>query len=144
MEPSDDFMLRCIELGRAAEQKGDTPIGSIVVREGRVIGEGIESVKVSMDFTAHAEIQAIRAACRSLKSFDLRGCSLYTTAEPCWMCSYAIRRTGIGHVVIGAPVPHVGGVTSRHSILTDPNITGWPEPPTITWSNLRAECENLM
>ncbi|MDE3110155.1 MAG: nucleoside deaminase [Acidobacteriota bacterium] len=137
-------MRRCIELGRQAKQNGDSPVGSLIACEGRILGEGIESVKRKMDLTAHAEIEAIRAACRRLKSLDLRGCSLYTTAEPCWMCSYLIRRTRVSHVVIGAPVPYVGGATSRHPILTDPKIECWPESPAVTWSELREECENLM
>jgi tRNA(adenine34) deaminase len=144
MEPSDHFMRRCIELGRLAKQNGDSPVGSIIVFEGQILGEGIESVKRRMDVTAHAEIEAIRAACGRLQSLDLRNCSLYTTAEPCWMCSYVIRRTRISHVVIGTPVPHVGGATSPHPILTDPEIECWPESPAVTWSSLREECESLM
>lgn len=144
MGPSDHFMLRCIELGRIAGQNGDTPVGSIIVCEGQIIAEGIESVKERMDLTAHAEVEAIRAACRRLQSFDLRGCSLYTTAEPCWMCSYAIRWTHISQVVIGTPVPHVGGATSRYPILTDSKAECWPELPLVTWSSLREECESLM
>lgn len=144
MKPSDHFMRRCIELGRIAKQNGESPVGSIIVCEGQILGEGIESVKTRMDVTAHAEVEAIRAASGKLKSLDLRGCSLYTTAEPCWMCSYVIRRTRISHVVIGIPVPHVGGATSRYPILTDPKIECWPELPAVSWSSLREECESLM
>ena len=134
MESPDDFMLRCIELGRMAKQSDDAPVGSLIVCEGKLLSEGLESVRRTMDPTAHAEIEAIRAACRVLKSLDLRRCTLYTTAEPCWMCSYAIRSVRISHVVIGAPVPYVGGATSHHSILTDPEVGCWPGVPTVTWS----------
>ncbi len=136
-------MRRCIELARTAQRNGDAPVGSVIVRDGQIIAEGLESVKANIDPAAHAEIEAVRVACRVLNSFNLSGCALYTTAEPCWMCSYAIRRTGISQVIIGAPVPYVGGATSPHPILTDPAIECWPHVPTVAWSNLRPECERL-
>lgn len=134
-------MQRCIELARIARQKGDAPVGALIVRSGQVIAEGVESVKAQMDITAHAEIVAIRIACQTLESLDLGACILYTTAEPCWMCSYAIRATGIREVVIGAPVPEVGGVTSRHAVLSDPQVSRWPAPPRTVWSKLRVASE---
>jgi len=80
-------MRRAIELaleGVRANQGG--PFGAVVVREGAVIGEGCNRVIASNDPTAHAEIVALRAACAKLGSFQLRGCELYTTCEPCPMC----------------------------------------------------------
>jgi len=143
MASAEDHMRRCIELARMAQQNGDTPVGSLIVRAGQVIAEGIESVKTRMDVSAHAEIEAIRKACSTLKSLDLRGCVLYTTAESCWMCSYAIRQTNIGTVVMGASVPSVGGVTSRHPILADPAASLNSKPPRVVASSLRAQCESL-
>jgi tRNA(adenine34) deaminase len=143
MRTHEDYMQLCIEWARVAQQEGETPVGALIVRDGHVIAEAVESVKAHLDITAHAEIEAIRIACHSLESFDLSGCVLYTTAEPCWMCSYAIRRTGISEVFIGAPVQWVGGVTSAHPILSDPEIGRWPAPPAIVWSELRADCEAL-
>lgn len=136
-------MRRCIELARAARQNGDAPVGALIVHAGRVIAQGCESVKTRLDVSAHAEIEAIRNACRALGSLKLSGCVLYTTAEPCWMCSYAIRWTGIREVFIGAPVPAIGGVTSRFPILPEPRIARWTIPPAITWSSLRNDCEAL-
>src|ERR1019366_7313903 len=72
---------------------------------------------------------AIRNACSALRTFDLSGCILCTTAEPCFMCSYAVRQTRISRVVIGRPTPRVGGISSLHPILTDPQIPGWGKPP---------------
>ena len=66
------------------------PFAAVVAKDGKVIGEGANSVTISNDPTAHAEIVAIRAACRALGSFQLTGCELYTTCEPCPMCLGAI------------------------------------------------------
>lgn len=144
MQLPEDYMRRCIELARLAQQRGDTPVGSLIVRGTQVIAEGIEAVKARQEITAHAEIEAIRVACAELGSLDLRGCLLYTTAEPCWMCSYAIRQTGISGVIFGAGAAWIGGVTSRHPILTDANIGCWSTPPAVTCGILREECEMLM
>jgi tRNA(adenine34) deaminase len=135
-------MQRCIELAKLARQHGDTPVGSLILRDGKILAEGIEGVKTRLDPTAHAEIQAIREGCRTLASLDLSGCILYTTAEPCWMCSYAIRKTRISRVVIGVLIASVGGVSSKHPILTE-EIALWAPPPGITSGVMRAECEKL-
>ena len=143
MQLPEDYMRRCIELAKLAQQRGDTPVGSLIVRGTQVIAEGIEAVKARRDTTAHAEVEAIRVACAELNSLNLRGCFLYTTAEPCWMCSYAIRQTGISGVIFGVAVAWVGGVTSQHPILTDPEVGCWSTPPAVTCGILREECEML-
>jgi len=84
-------MRRAIALARIALANGDTPVGSLVVHKRKVIAEGIESVKTQMDVSGHAELIAIRNACSALQTFDLSGCMLCTTAEPCFMCSHALR-----------------------------------------------------
>ena len=80
------FMRQAIALARRALASGDTPVGSLVVRAGSVLAEGVEAVRAGLDITAHAEIIAVREACRAAGGFDLSACTLYTTAEPCWMC----------------------------------------------------------
>ena len=143
MQPLTLYMQRCIELAQRARQSGDTPVGSLIVRNDQVIGEGVEAVRARLDVTAHAEIEAIRQACRKVHSLDLTGSVLYTTAEPCWMCSYAIRQTHISQVVVGRTVASVGGFSSRHPILTDPEIECWPSPPSVTCGVLGRECEQF-
>jgi len=143
MQPATVYMQRCIELAQRARQSTDTPVGSLIVRNNQIIGEGVEAVRTRLDVTAHAEIEAIRQACHNLHSLDLTGSVLYTTAEPCWMCSYAIRQTRITQVVVGATVPSVGGLSSRHPILIDPDIECWPSPPLVTCGVLGLECEKL-
>jgi len=136
----ETYMRRAIAYARVALTNGDTPVGSLVVREGKVIAEGVESVKKKMDISAHAELISIRNACFALGTFDLSGCVLYTTAEPCFMCSYAVRQTHISKVVIGRPTTSTGGISSRHPILTDPWISIWEQPPDIVSGILEAEC----
>ncbi len=90
-EQDKEFMRRAIELaqrGIDAEQGG--PFGAVVVRDGEIIGEGCNRVTSTNDPTAHAEIVAIREACRNLDSFQLEGCTIYTSCEPCPMCLGAI------------------------------------------------------
>ena len=86
-----EFMLRAIELARAGmAANAGGPFGAIVVRDGKIIGEGNNRVTSSNDPTAHAEIIAIRQACGVLQSFQLDGCTIYTSCEPCPMCLGAI------------------------------------------------------
>jgi guanine deaminase len=85
------FMARAIELAVENVRSGrGGPFGALVVKGGRVIGEGANCVTASNDPTAHAEIVAIRAACATLRTFQLEGCEIYTTCEPCPMCLGAI------------------------------------------------------
>jgi len=142
-ESHTGYMRRCIELAELARQTGDFPVGALIVRDSRIVSEATEAVRANLDVTAHAEILAIRQACAVLKSNDLSGCTLYTTAEPCWMCSYAIRQTGIAQLIIGTTVPNVGGGSSKYPLLTDSEITCWPPPPTVLFGILGEECERL-
>ena len=92
-------MSRAIELARAGvEQNAGGPFGCVVVKDGRVIGEGNNRVTSTNDPTAHAEIIAIRRACNSLNTFQLDGCSIYTSCEPCPMCLGAIYWARPAHV----------------------------------------------
>src|SRR5262245_9506938 len=89
--PDHEFMRRAIELSRLGSERGDGgPFGTVIVRDGQVVGEGWNSVLAMNDPTAHGEVLAIRAACRRLGTFSLEGCDLYTSSEPCPMCLSAI------------------------------------------------------
>src|SRR5437016_13285939 len=84
-------MREAIALGRAGmRENGGGPFGAVVVSDGAIVGRGCNQVTPTLDPTAHAEITAIRDACRPLQRFDLRGCVLYTSCEPCPMCLAAI------------------------------------------------------
>jgi guanine deaminase len=88
---SEEFMRRAIALGMKNVRTGKGgPFGAVVVKDGRVVAEGANRVTTTNDPTAHAEIVVIREACRVLGEFQLTGCDLYTTCEPCTMCLGAI------------------------------------------------------
>ena len=100
---SPDFMRRAIALALDNVRSGQGgPFAAIVVKEGRIIAEGANRVTAANDPTAHAEIVAIREACRALGSFRLSGCELYTTCEPCPMCLGAIYWARPARVYFGA------------------------------------------
>ena len=134
------YMRRAIALARIALANGDTPVGSLVIHKRKIIAEGFEAAQMQVDVSGHAELIAIRNACAALRTFDLSGCTLCTTAEPCFMYSYAVRQTRISKVIIGRPTPRVGGISSLHPILTDAQIPGWGRPPDIVSGVLEAEC----
>lgn len=136
----EDFMRQAIRLALLARERGDTPVGSVVIQNGCIIGEGIEAVKAESDLTAHAEIRAIQDACRRLNTLHLTGCTLFTTVEPCLMCSFVIRGARVSRVVIGRLVPHIGGFSSKYPLLTDPGIPGWSSPPLVITGLLEEEC----
>jgi len=134
------YMRRCLELAYAAKARGDVPVGSLIVKENVILAEAGERMPASLDIAGHAELLVIRQACTVLNTLDLSECTLYTTAEPCWMCSYLIRDAHISWVVIGTPTLSVGGLSSNYPILRDPTLTHWPSPPQIIRDVLLAEC----
>ena len=85
------FLERAIELSRQGMQKGNGgPFGCVIVKDGEIVGEGVNEVLVKNDPTSHAEVVAIRNACKKLNNFQLTGCDVYTSCEPCPMCMGAI------------------------------------------------------
>ena len=134
------YMRRCLELAEIAALAGDTAVGALIVCGDEVVGEGIERTRATLDPSAHAEVEAIRQACRRLDTLDLGGCSLYSTVEPCVLCGYAIRRTGIAYVVYGVPAGQAGACTSSYAILADHDLEGWPQVPEVTGGVLADEC----
>ena len=87
---SNKFMKRAIELSIKSVNSGTGPFGAVIVKDNQIISEGFNTVTLTNDPTSHAEIAAIRIACKILKNFSLEGCDLYTTCEPCPMCLSAI------------------------------------------------------
>ena len=144
MRTDEMHMRRCLALGGAALAAGEVAVGSIVVRGDAVVGEGGEAVRGTLDPSAHAEVQAIRAACRALGSADLSACTLYSTVEPCVLCGYVVRRAGLRRVVYGVAAGQAGAVTSPYAILTDRSLAGWPPPPEVLAGVLADECAGLL
>ena len=95
------YMQRSIELAQQSVRDGGGPFGAVIVREGRVIAEGSNRVTLNNDPTAHAEISVIRKACENLGTFDLAGCTIYSSCEPCPMCLSAIYWAHIDKIYYG-------------------------------------------
>lgn len=135
----EHFMRLAIEEGRKGEAAGNRPIGSVIVRDGAVIGVGRNTVESECDPTSHAETVAIRDACRKLGVTDLGGATLYTTMEPCPMCQWAITIAGISELVLGARhadfAPHDYGDYTVERLL---ELTG--RQMTVVTGVLQDEC----
>ena len=102
---AEQYMRRALELARRGEEEGEVPIGALVVLNAEVIGEGWNRPIAAHDPTAHAEIQAMRAAAGRVKNYRLTGAELYVTLEPCDMCIGAMFHARIARVVYGAKDP---------------------------------------
>ena len=87
---SNKFMMKAIQLSIKSVSSGTGPFGAVIVKNNKIISEGFNTVTLVNDPTSHAEIAAIRIACKDLNNFSLKGCDLYTTCEPCPMCLSAI------------------------------------------------------
>jgi tRNA(Arg) A34 adenosine deaminase TadA len=102
-QPNPEFLRHAIALAtRNVESGAGGPFGALVVRDSKIVGEGVNSVTVSHDPTAHAEVNAIRAAAKTLGNFALAGCELYTSCEPCPMCLAAAYWARLDAVYYGA------------------------------------------
>lgn len=139
----EHYMRRCVALARGALAAGEVPVGAVVVDRDRIVSEGTESIRARLDPSAHAELIAIQAACRATRSLSLSGLTLYSTVEPCVLCAYVIRVTGMGRVVFGMPAGRLGGATSSYPLLLERT---WPAspPPQITAGVLEDECAAIM
>ena len=117
---SDDdiqWMEQALRLAEQAEAEGEVPVGAIVVRDGELIGEGWNRPIASHDPTAHAEIQALRAAADRLGNYRLPGTTLYVTLEPCPMCAGAMVHARVERLVFGASDPRTGSAGSVFNLV---------------------------
>ena len=112
MSSKENFMLRAIELSINSAKKDGGPFGCVITKNGTIISEGSNRVTSSNDPTAHAEIVAIREACKKLNTFNLSGCDLYSSCEPCPMCLSAIYWSHIDNIFSGVAGASNSGVFS--------------------------------
>lgn len=106
------FMRAALEEAKRAKEEGNSAVGSVIIRDGEIIGSGRNLVYTGHDITAHAETVALRETGGDLKLIDFHGCALYTTFEPCPMCCAAILLSGVSTLVMGA--------------RNDPATSDWP------------------
>ena len=100
-EKNKEFMREAIRLADESVKHGGGPFGAVIVKDGEIIAGCSNSVTINNDPTAHAEVNTIRKACQQLKTFDLSGCTIYSSCEPCPMCLGAIYWARIGHIYYG-------------------------------------------
>ena len=136
MTDNEKYMQLAIEKSIENVENGGGPFGAVIVKNGEVIAATSNSVTIDNDPTAHAEVNAIRQACRKLGTFDLSGCELYTTAEPCPMCFGAILWANIRKVYYGCTIADTDKIGFRDEIFCTSSFD-------IKTEMDRSECLNL-
>ena len=137
----ESYMSQALALAREAAQHGDVPVGCVIAdAEGRVIGRGRNRREERGDATAHAEVEAIRAACAALGDWRLEGCTLYVTLEPCPMCTGAIINSRIPTVVFGAREENFGSCGSVIDLFSE----RYGHRPAVYPGVLKDDCAELL
>jgi tRNA(adenine34) deaminase len=140
-------LTRCIELSRQATREGENPFACVICQNDQTVAEATTRARRDADVTRHAELIAISQAQQTLGTRDLSKCTIYSNVEPCAMCSFCIRETGIGRVVYSIPSPIMGGL-SKWNILGDLDISNtlpeiFRKPPEIVSGLMEAEAEQV-
>jgi tRNA(adenine34) deaminase len=135
------FMREALREAAKAAEAGEIPIGAIVEKDGTVIGRGRNRTEADKDPTAHAEMEAIRQAAKTLGGWRLTGCRVYVTTEPCAMCAGALVLARVDKVYIGALNAKGGACVSLYELLRDDRLNHRVETETGV---LRDECERIM
>ena len=134
-------MRESLRLAARAAERGEVPVGALVVKDGKVIGRGYNAPISSKDPTAHAEIQALREATKNLGNYRLEGCSLYVTLEPCAMCAGAVLHARIARLVYGAADLKTGACGSVVDLFSEKKLNHHTE---VTGGILAAEAGRLL
>jgi tRNA(adenine34) deaminase len=135
------FMSLALDQARLAARAGEVPVGAVVVLDGHIVGEGHNAPIGSRDPTAHAEINALRAAATALGNYRLDGCELYVTLEPCAMCSGAMLHSRLKRVVFGAADPKTGAAGSVLDLFRNAQLNHHAE---VRGGVLADECGALL
>jgi tRNA(adenine34) deaminase len=122
LEADVTFMEAALAEARAAAERGEVPVGAVLVAEGRIVSRAGNRTIADCDPTAHAEIIALREAARALGNYRLLGASLYVTIEPCAMCAGAMIQARIARLIYGADDAKAGAIRSCFSILDHPQL----------------------
>ncbi len=134
------YMKTAIALAKTAGERGEIPVGAVIVKDGTVIGTGFNRREETGNVLSHAEVDAISAACETVGDWRLDGCTLYVTMEPCPMCAGAILNARISTVVFGAYDLHAGSFGS----VTDLSAAGYESHPEIYGGICEDECAALL
>lgn len=134
------FMRRAIELAEIAAKQGEVPVGAVVVKDEKIVGEGYNKRELGKNALYHAETEAINNACKKLNGWRLWQCDLYVTLEPCPMCTGAIINSRIKRVIFGAYDKKAGSCGSIINLFDLP----YNHKPQLTGGFLEEECSNLL
>ncbi len=142
LNQNDEYYMRmAIEAAKIAEENGDVPIGSVIVKGGKIIGRAYNQREQLQDPTAHAEIIALTQAAAAVENWHLDGCTIYVTLEPCPMCAGALVLARLDRLVYGCDDPKTGAVKSLYNIATDDRLNHRLE---VTSGVLAEECAKLL
>ena len=141
MPEQQDFMREALAEAQRAWDRGEVPVGAVVVKDGVVIGRGFNQPIGSHDPTAHAEIVAMRAAAEAVGNYRLPGCELYVTLEPCVMCSGAMMHARLSRIVYGAADPKTGACGSVVNMFEQEKLNHHAE---VEGGVLAEDCGNLL
>ncbi len=137
----EHWMRLALAQAKKARKLNEVPVGAVVIHEGKLIATGFNKPIGNCDPTAHAEIQAIRAASQVLHNYRLPQCTLYVTIEPCAMCVGAIVHSRLSKLVFGAAEPKAGMVISQQQLLNAPHFNHRVE---VVSGILEEQCSELM
>ena len=135
-----NYMEYAIEEGVKAFNSGEIPVGAIIVKNGIIIGKGYNKKETKGDPTAHAEIIAIKDACKSIGDWRLNGCEMYVTLEPCPMCTGAIIQSRISKLYIGTFNKDMGACGSVINLIDNRSLNSFVN---VQWE-YNEECSKLM
>ena len=136
----EDFMREALLLAQAAADEGEVPVGAVVVKDGVIVGRGRNRRETAKQAAAHAEMEAIADACRTLGGWRLSDCDLYVTLEPCPMCAGAIINARIRCVFFGASDKKAGSCGSLVDLFSLP----YNHKPRCVAGVLEEECANVL
>lgn len=136
----EEYMRMALKLAEEAADEGEVPVGAVIVRDGEILGVGRNRREAAGNALAHAELEAIDAACRKLGGWQLVDCTLYVTLEPCPMCAGAIINSRIERVVQGTTNPKAGSCGSVVDLFALP----YNHHPVTVTGVLGDECSNIL
>lgn len=134
-------MKEALAEARKAAEAGEVPIGAVIVKDKEIVGRGYNKTETSKDPTAHAEMEAIRQAAKTLGGWRLLGCDMYVTAEPCAMCAGAIVWSRIENLFIGTMDPKAGGCGSVFNIVEEKKLN---HTVRVETGILQEECSRVL
>ncbi|MBR5420174.1 MAG: tRNA adenosine(34) deaminase TadA [Lachnospiraceae bacterium] len=141
MNTDERYMRQALTQAKKAAALGEIPVGCVIVYEGRVIGRGYNRRNTDKSTLSHAEITAMKKACKVLGDWRLEGCTLYVTLEPCQMCAGAIVQARVDKVVMGCMNPKAGCAGSILNLLQMEEFNHQVE---ITRGVLESECSTML